>query len=125
MSEVIIPQIKSAPADTAERRAFVYRQNDLTVKCSQTSGAPQAVLFARQNPLSADFMSEVIIPQIKSASADTAERRAFVYRQNDLTVKCSQTSGAPQAVLFARQNPLSADFMSEVIIPLIQVFFKI
>lgn len=39
----IILQIKSAPADTAVRRAFVYRQKDLTVKCSRTSGAPQAV----------------------------------------------------------------------------------
>ena len=43
MSGVIIPQIKSAPADTAVRRAFVNRQKDLTEKCSQTCGAPQAV----------------------------------------------------------------------------------
>ena len=108
---------KSSRCKPTRRYAVFCRQTkDLMVKCSQTCGAPQAVLL-HGKIRSRRILSLRLLYHKSSRCKPTRRYAVFCRQTKDLMVKCSQTCGAPQAVLLHGKIPLPADFKSEVIIP--------
>ena len=90
---------KSSRCKPTRRYAvFCRRTKDLMVKCSQTCGAPQAVLL-HGKIRSQRILSLRLLYHKSSRCKPTRRYAVFCRRTKDLMVKCSQTCGAPQAVL--------------------------
>ena len=77
---------------------FCRQTKDLMVKCSQTCGAPQAVLL-HGKIRSRRILSLRLLYHKSSRCKPTRRYAVFCRQTKDLMVKCSQTCGAPQAVL--------------------------
>ena len=90
---------KSSRCKPTRRYAVFCRQTkDLMVKCSQTCGAPQAVLL-HGKICSRRILSLRLLYHKSSRCKPTRRYAVFCRQTKDLMVKCSQTCGAPQAVL--------------------------
>ena len=90
---------KSSRCKPTRRYAVFCRQTkDLMVKCSQTCGAPQAVLL-HGKIRSRRILSLRLLYHKSSRCKPTRRYAVFCRQTKDLMVKCSQTCGAPQAVL--------------------------
>ena len=90
---------KSSRCKPTRRYAVFCRQTkDLMVKCSQACGAPQAVLL-HGKIRSLRILSLGLLYHKLSRCKPTRRYTVFCRQTKDLMVKCSQTCGAPQAVL--------------------------
>ena len=90
---------KSSRCKPTRRYAVFCRQTkDLMVKCSQTCGTPQAVLL-HGKIRSRRILSLRLLYHKSSRCKPTRRYAVFCRQTKDLMVKCSQTCGAPQAVL--------------------------